>query len=172
MTKLIPTLGLALSLLSQAALAFAEDSTWHWDQFGTSSYSGSINLRDDTGNVFSYQRYGSGATPSVFGSSSVQSPVLVIAGGGANVQVDTVASGVAIPKITCKAGETLEFHGSITGACNNGTASNMQGIYITAGQNATHLFPYVWIYVEGAGWTQVWGGHACGMVMAVQQCRK
>lgn len=168
--KITASIGVAIGIF--ANLAHGEVPAWHWDAFGTTSYSGQIALADDQG-VNTYQRFNQAASPSLFGAASVESPLMVLAGGGgSNVQVDTVRSGIAVPKITCGDTETLEFHGAITGACDSGLANNLQGIYVTATQTATTLTPTAWVFISGSGWKAIATNHPCGVIMSVQQCRK
>lgn len=105
--------------------AFAKAADWHWNEYGASSYSGQVALRDDQGASVTYQRYSAGSTPALFGAVSVQSPLMVVAGN--DINFDIVYSGQAVNKPTCNAPETPRVFVSPVTVCNFGQGNAMHG---------------------------------------------
>lgn len=169
MRKMIIGIGVALSALSQVALAVANE--WHWEAFGTGSYSGQVTLSDDAGNAMAFQRYGSGVSPQLFDTTSVQSPLVVVAG-GKDFDVGIFQAGQTVPKKVCTAPEVWKVYVTPVTACNSGVATNIGGIHSWAENTApTTWTPRLAVHVQGAGWRQI-NGHACGKVQAMQVCEE
>lgn len=151
-----------------AGHAHALAAEWHWDVFGTGGYSGQISFTDDQGSPLNYQRYSTGS-PSLFGSTSVQSPVTVIA--GADIKIDIVRAGVAQTKKVCNAPAVWKVYLVPTTACDSGRAGNIGGFHAWADTlTATQYTPRVAVYVMGSGWRPVAAGHACGSMQSTQVC--
>lgn len=156
----------ALSLL-WAKPANAEPS-WYWESYGTDNFSGQISLRDDQGSALNYQRYSAGGHSSLFGSTSVQAPLTVVAG-GTDVDFDIVYAGVQQTKKVCTSGSWKAYVTPVS-ACNSGSGTNIGGFRAWARSNsATTWTPYLAVWVQGYGWRAVTNSE-CGMVEIKQVC--
>lgn len=157
-----------LALFSLQSHAFAADPSWHWQEFGTSGYSGQIQLKDDTGAAIGYGRY-SGAASSLLGSSSVQSPLMVVA--GADIDIDMVVAGLPVTKKTCTGASTLKVFVTPAAVCYPGVAHNMSGFQAWAeNTSATTFTPRLAMNVPGYGWRNI-DNSSCGMVQIQQICK-
>lgn len=159
-------LGTFLTLAS--AFAVAAEPEWHWNVYGQSSYSGQINLRDDLGSSIAYQRYSGSGIPALLGSSSVQPPLMVIA--GMDVNFDVVRAGTAIAKPTCLAPKVAKIYVSVAAACDSGVGSNIGGFYAYSDETATTFVPRLAVWVQGLGWRAV-NNHPCGLVKTETMCK-
>lgn len=157
----------ACLLVSSAAMAIAGEPDWHWDVFGTSSYSGSVSLRDDQNASLSFQRNGSSSNPTLFGSNSVQAPLMVVA--GTDLKIDIARSGLPVTKEVCTGGKTLKVFASPVTLCDNGVANNIQGFHVSATDDVTTFTPTLWIYTTPAGWHPI-NNHPCGNLEIKQVC--
>ncbi|MCF6783447.1 hypothetical protein [Stutzerimonas stutzeri] len=154
--------------MTTSASAFAGGAVWHWEKFGTGGYRGVVQIND--GGLLNYQRYDSSGSPALFGSTSVQSPVTVIA--GADIEVDIVRAGVAQDKKNCGGGTTWKAYVTPVTACYNGVSHNLAGIHAWAQDtSATKYTPRLSVYVQGRGWQAV-NNNACGNVQTIQVCEK
>jgi hypothetical protein len=167
MKKQLVLVGAVLSLLSQAAMAYAEE--WHWEAYGTGSYSGQVNLRDDQGSALNYQRYSSGMNPQLFGMTSVQSPMVVVAGGN-DITIDLVRAGTAVPKPTCTAPETPKIYVTASTVCDSGVGSNIGGYHTWAEDSGTDFIPRLAVWVQGLNWRQI-NNNPCGIVQVQTMCK-
>jgi hypothetical protein len=156
-------------VLAGNAYAYAAEPVWHWQEYGTGGYSGQINLRDDQGSSMNYQRYDAAGSPVLFGSKSVQSPMVVIAGSGTDLEIDIVVSGVAVTKKVCSGTKTLRVFATPVTVCDSGVANNIQGIHVGATSTVTTFTPRLWIYTTPAGWRPV-NNHPCGNLEVKQIC--
>lgn len=148
--------------------AFAKAADWHWNEYGASSYSGQVALRDDQGSSVTYQRYSAGSTPALFGAVSVQSPLMVVAGN--DINFDIVYSGQAVNKPTCNAPETPRVFVSPVTVCNFGQGNAIAGINAWADQNATQYIPRLAVWIQGYNWrTLDWT--ECGRVEVKTFCK-
>lgn len=162
-------LRLAVSLLLLAAnSAFAYAADWHWDDFGTSSYSGQISLRDDQGSAVTYQRYSAGNTPALFGAISVQSPLMVVA--GMDINYDIVISGTVATLPTCNSPQTAQVYVTPVTVCNFGQGNAIGGINAWADKTATTYTPHVAAWFQGYGWRTL-DGTTCGRVKVETFCK-
>ncbi|MBC7198380.1 MAG: hypothetical protein H5U32_03925 [Pseudomonas balearica] len=166
MKEKILLVGFVLSLLSQAAQAYAEQ--WHWEVFGANSYSGQIPLRDDQNQNLNYQRYNSAQNPQLFGSVSVQSPIMVVAGTDIDIQI--VRSGVAVTKPTCNSPKTPAIYVSPVTVCNFGVGTSIAGINAYAVDNGTTYTPKLDAWFQGYGWRSL-DGTNCGRVEVKMLCQ-
>lgn len=166
MREKIILVGVAFSLLSQAAQAYAEQ--WHWEVFGASSYSGQIALRDDLGQSLNYQRFSSAQNPQLFGSMSVQSPITVVA--GSDIDIRVMRAGVAVSKPTCSSPKTPAIFVSPVTVCNFGVGTPMAGINAYAVDNGTTYTPKLDAWFPGYGWRSLEGTN-CGRVEVKMLCQ-
>ncbi len=155
-----------VAVFAQSALAVAAE--WHWDAFGSSKYGGQVSLKDDQGSAVNYQRYSAGASPALFGAISVQSPLLVVAG-GADIKFDIVQSGTVIAKPVCNLPETPHVYVTPVTVCNFGQGNAIAGINAWADQTATTYTPRVAGWFQGYGWRPL-DGTACGRVEVKTLC--
>ncbi|MFJ7794548.1 hypothetical protein [Pseudomonas sp. NPDC096950] len=158
----------ALLLISSAPVVQAAETDWHWNVYGQSSYSGQINLRDDQGSALAYQRYSGAGVPTILGSSSVQPPLMVVA--GMDMSIDVVQAGTAIPKPSCLAPKVAKIYVSVAAACDSGVGSSIGGFYAYADETATTFVPRLAVWVQGLGWRAV-NNQACGLVKTETLCK-
>ncbi|MDU4254429.1 hypothetical protein [Pseudomonas sp.] len=157
--------GVIFSLLSQAAQAYAEQ--WHWEVYGNSSYSGQIPLRDDQGANLNYQRYSGSQNPQLFGSVSVQSPVMVVAGTDITIKIMRAGDGVAKP--TCTPPKKSAIYVSPVTVCNFGVGTAIGGINAYANDYGTYYVPRLDAWYQGYGWRAL-NGTDCGRVEVKLLC--
>jgi len=181
-SKVRSVLLLSLSF-TWAGFSHAGSAQWHWDQYGSSNYGGQIVLKDDQGGSVSYQRYADGASPSLFGATSVQSPLMVIAAN--KVDIDIVTSGTPVTKPTCIGTKIPAIYVSPVAACDvyrpnpanpqptdPGLGTTIGGVQAWAElTSATVWTPRLAIYVPGSGW-KVINNHACGRVQVQTMCKE
>ena len=167
-----------LALLSQSCGAYAVDTQWHWEAFGTDSYSGQVQLQDDQGGTSTYQRYADGVTPQMFGAASVQSPLAVVA--GRNIEFDMVQAGTNIAKPSCTSPEVPKIFVTPTTVCYYNSAdsaaygSNIGGIHAYAedtdpSSSSGYFIPRVQLWIQGLGWQQI-DNHPCATVEVKTLC--
>lgn len=148
--------------------AYALAAEWHWETFGSSGYSGQINLADDQG-ALNYQRYDASSSPALFGSASVQSPITVIA--GADIDIKVVTAGVAETKKVCNAPSVWKVYLVPMTSCDSGRVNNIGGVHAWADTvTATAFTPRMAVFVPGYNWRPITAGHACGKMQATQVC--
>lgn len=151
-------------MLAHAAEAKAAD--WHWDAFGTSTYSGQIALSDDQGST-NYQRYNAAGSPSLFGATSVQSPMMVLAGTDINFTI--VNSGTPVAKPTCNAPKVAKVYVTPVTVCNFGQGNAIGGINAWAADTGATFTPHVSAWFQGYNWRTL-DGTACGRVEVKTLC--
>lgn len=159
------TLGVALAVCQGA---IAADQVWHWESFGTDSYSGQVDLKDDLGGSVNYQRYNNGSTAQVFGASSVQSPMVILT--ASSLEVDLVQAGTTVPYPTCTSPETPRIYVTPTTVCHNGTGNNLAGIHAYADDTGSAYVPRLQVWVQGYGWQNI-DNHPCGVVEVKTMCK-
>ncbi|MBF6615628.1 MAG: hypothetical protein ITG07_02770 [Candidimonas sp.] len=172
---LVAFLGLAIAT---SASAFAGGAVWHWEKFGAGGYSGIVEV--DDGGTMDYRRYDASGSPALFGSTSVQSPVTVIA--GADIQVDIVKAGLAQPRKECSDPADWKVYVTPATACSKGAGTaphtapqsmNLSGIHAWAAPTGdgllTHYIPKLSVHVQGYGWLPVEDSE-CGLVQTLQLC--
>jgi hypothetical protein len=157
-----------LLLFISAPVILAADTDWHWNVYGQSSYSGQINLRDDQGSALAYQRYSGAGVPTILGSSSVQPPLMVVAGMDVNFEV--VRAGTPVPKPSCQSPKVAKIYVSVAGACDSGIGSNIGGFYAYSEETPTTFVPRLAVWVQGLGWRAV-NNQACGLVKTETMCK-
>ena len=150
-----------------SAQATAVASQWHTDAF--TPYTGQIILRDDEGRILSYDRYTSGQTPTLFGATSVQSPIVVVA--AKDFDVGNYLTGVARTKFSCPTGQTWEVAMSVVNACFPGVAHDISGVNLSYTETSAQWTPRLHVHVRGMGWQAVNNNAACGVIQAVERCR-
>ncbi len=160
-----------LALCSGNASAFASGPEWQWDAGGNAGnfYSGSVGLNDGGGsNPFS--RYNAGVTPNMSNDTVSTPPLLIMAGGGADLDIEISRSGVAVTKKVCTGTSTLSVFASPITMCDSGVAANIQGVHVDAVNGGLTFTPRLWIYVAGTGWKQI-TNHPCGQLEVKQMCK-
>lgn len=156
------------ALLAACQLATANDQVWHWESFGTDSYSGEITLKDDQGAVINYQRYANGSSAQMFGAASVQSPMVILT--ASSLDVDLVQAGTTVPYPTCTAPETPRIYVTPATVCNSGTGYNLAGIRAYADDTGTAFVPRLQVWIQGYGWQNI-NNHPCGVVEVKTMCK-
>lgn len=161
-------LSVVLSVLAIVDIAYAKAGEWHWERFGNSSYQGQVQLRDDLGTASNYQRFSAGSTASLFGSTSVQSPLLVV---DAAIKMDIVMGGTAVAKPSCPTSKNPAIYVAPVTVCNytEGTAMSAFNAYAD-NTSSTTWTPHVAAYYQGYGW-RVLDGTACGRIQVTTMCQ-
>lgn len=174
----LPISGLlrGLAYLTGAMLSInAAAASWHWEQFGASSYSGQISLKDNTGATQTFDRFGGSSSAPLWGAAIVQSPIVLASavGGGASANIDIrmFRSGIERTKYSCPAGTTWKLFVTPVQMCNPNYAVNLTGIRVWASETATTYTPRLAVHREGTGWTEVINNE-CGIVQVIQQCEE
>lgn len=162
-----------LAIVTLVALSASQVSaaSWHWETFGNANYSGQITLEDATGGAHVMQRYDSNATEPMWGSSVVQSPIVVAAAtSSSEIDITAYRTGLVTDKYTCPAGKDWNVSLSVTNVCSNGVAHDISGIRLSYEDiDATTWKPTMYVHVTGYGWMEVTNS-ACGVVEAKQFC--
>jgi len=154
--------------IAWASNSLAMASEWHWDTFGSSGYSGNINLQDDIGSALNYQRFDAAASPSLFGSTSVQSPITVVA--GTDIKMEIAQGGVLITKPICIAPKTPKIFVAPVTVCNFGQGNAIGGINAWADNvNSTSWRTRVAGWFQGYGWRTL-DSTQCGRVQVTSFC--
>ncbi len=169
---LLASLSIVLAfLVNSQAQAYAAQPEWHWTTAEPGGfYDGSINLNDG-GAARSFSRYGAGLTPNISNDTVSTPPLVLVAAGGADLDITIGRTGVAVPKKTCQAPAVLSVFASPVTVCDSGVANNIQGIHVNATDGGATFTPQLWVYVAGAGWKQVTANHPCGQLEIKQMCK-
>lgn len=158
-------------LCNTQAQAFAAGPEWHWATAEPGGfYDGSINLNDGAAPT-TFSRYGAGLTPNIANDTVSTPPLLLVAGGGADLDITIGRTGVAVTKKPCPAPGTLSVFATPVTVCDSGVANNIQGIHVNATDGGATFTPQLWVYVAGAGWKQVAANHSCGQLEIKQLCK-
>ncbi|KKN80592.1 hypothetical protein LCGC14_0328110 [marine sediment metagenome] len=158
----------ALGLASMPVLAHA--ASWYKDTFGDSTYSGQILLNNGMGSESTFERYDSSATAPLWGTSVVQSPIVVASASQMELDISMMRTGVEATKYLCDAGQDWNVTLSVTNFCANGVAHDISGVRLSVDDiDATTWKPLMHVHVAGYGWLEV-SNSDCGVVEAKQFC--
>lgn len=169
MKSLFPIMASVAIALSAVGNATA-NSEWHWERSGTAPYTGSITLHDDTGAAVPYSRLSGVTSAPLAGSTSIISPLAVVAGGSA-LDIGLYRAGVRVEKTTtCSSGTDWKVYLAITSMCQN-MAYNISGVRTWAEDHGTEWTPQMSIFSPGWGWMRVTSALDCAVVEAKQVCQ-
>lgn len=161
-------IGAVLTLVAIIDVAHAKAEEWHWERFGNSSYQGQVQLRDDLGISSNYQRFSGGNTAPLFGSTSVQSPLMVVE---AAIKMDIVRGGTAVTKPNCPSTKAPAIYVAPVTVCNYNEGSAMSAFNAYADNtSSTTWTPHVAAYFQGYGW-HVLDNTDCGRIQVTTMCQ-